>query len=214
MTDQPSLGEGSWQRPGPPVPPPTPPLPSGPPPSGPTRGRGPLVAVAIVGALLLGATALGATLYVMERSAHSSTSRELARVKAEQRGAGQEREQLAVVREAGKRYAVDLSTYDHRELDSFVDKITKNATGEFAAEFKNSADALVEQIKATDATSKGVVSAAGIAELADDHAVTVVFLDQTVTNNNLAKPRTDPNRMRLTLVKQGGRWLIDSVELL
>lgn len=115
---------------------------------------------------------------------------------------------------AGREYATDLATYDYHDLNGNFTKITANATGKFAQQYKQVSDNLTKLIQQMQATSKGAVVQSGISAADTDHAVLVLFVDQTITNTNSPQPRVDRNRMRINLVHQEDRWLIDDVQLL
>ncbi|RRO14463.1 hypothetical protein EIL87_19985 [Saccharopolyspora rhizosphaerae] len=116
--------------------------------------------------------------------------------------------------EAATRYATDLSTYDHRHLDAHFAAVTAHAHGQFAQQYKQVSASLTELIRQNEALSQGTVLTSAAVEADQDRAVIALFVDQEVTNKNTPQPRLDRNRMRMTLVRQDDRWLIDGIELL
>lgn len=116
--------------------------------------------------------------------------------------------------DAGTKYATDLASYDFTNLAGNFTTVTANSTEKFAQQYKQVSDNLTQLIVQMKATSKGAVTQLGVVESDADHAVLILFLDQTITNTNSPQPRVDRNRMRLNLVKNGDRWLIDDVQLL
>lgn len=116
--------------------------------------------------------------------------------------------------DAGTRYATDLASYDFTNLAGNFTTVTANSTEKFAQQYKQVSDNLTQLIVQMKATSKGAVTQLGVVESDADHAVLILFLDQTITNTNSPQPRVDRNRMRLNLVRNGDRWLIDDVQLL
>ncbi|SFB28961.1 Mce-associated membrane protein [Amycolatopsis marina] len=159
-----------------------------------TRWRRPRVLLAV----LLIAVVLGGAVFVAVRYL-SLRSTETAR--AEALGAATE-------------FATNLSSYDFNDLEGNFSGVTENATGRFAEQYSQVGANLTELIKQHKAVSEGTVLAAGAVEAEDDHAVVLLFVDQTITNTNSPQPRVDRNRMRMTLVRQDGRWLVDDVKLL
>ena len=123
-------------------------------------------------------------------------------------------EARAAALQAAREYAVALTSYDHKTLVDDFDKVSSNATGQFAKEYKQVSANLTQLIKKHKAVSKGTVVAAGLVSGDTDRAVVLLFVDQTITNTNIEKPRVDRNRMRMTLRHDNGRWLIDDVKLL
>lgn len=116
--------------------------------------------------------------------------------------------------DAGTRYATDLASYDFNNLAGNFTTVTANSTEKFAQQYKQVSDNLTQLIVQMKATSKGSVTQLGVVESDADNAVLILFLDQTITNTNSPQPRVDRNRMRLSLLKSGDRWLIDDVQLL
>lgn len=160
----------------------------------PARWRRPRVLLAVLlGALLLGAVVFLAVQYLGLRSAESA--------RAEVLGAATD-------------FATNLSSYDFNDLEGNFNGVTENATGRFAEQYTQVGANLTELIKQHKAVSEGAVLAVGAVEADDDHAVVLLFVDQTITNTNSPQPRVDRNRMRMTLVQQDGRWLVDDVKLL
>lgn len=120
----------------------------------------------------------------------------------------------ASAQEAAKRYATDLSTYDHTHLDSNFAAVTANAHGQFAQQYKQVSASLTELIRQNQAVSRGTVLTAATVEADQNRAVIALFVDQEITNKNNPEPRIDRNRMRMTLIQEEDRWLIEGIELL
>ncbi|MCP2251638.1 Mce-associated membrane protein [Prauserella aidingensis] len=115
---------------------------------------------------------------------------------------------------AAERYAVDLSSYDHKDLDGNFQAVERNATGRFGQQYRQVSDNLTKLLQQHKATSEGNVVRAGVTEADADHAVVLLFVDQTISNTNTEQPRVDRNRMEMTLVHRDDRWLVDKVTLL
>ena len=51
-----------------------------------------------------------------------------------------------------------------------------------------------------------------------DRVVVLLFVDQTTVSNRLDRPKTDQNRVRLTMVRstsdEGPTWLVEQVDAL
>ncbi|GAA4880090.1 hypothetical protein [Saccharopolyspora cebuensis] len=163
---------------------------------GPARGRRRVrprtIAVAVVLLALLGAVGL---LGFQVRQAQVAEG---------QRGA---------VLGAARRYAVDLSSYDHTALERNFQKVSANASGRFAEQYERISTALTELIRQQQAKSEGFVLEAGLVEMTGERAVVALFVDQKITNLNSPEPRIDRTRMRMTLQREGDRWLVDDIRL-
>ena len=62
------------------------------------------------------------------------------------------------------------------------------------------------------ATSNASVAAAGVSQAGPNTVDVLVFVDQTVTNTQLQHPRLDRSRIKVTMVKVNGRWLVDNLQ--
>lgn len=119
----------------------------------------------------------------------------------------------AEVATAANDLAVDLTTYDYRELESNFKKVEEFSTGAFAKKYKDASGQLTTLLTQNKAISKGRVLHVGVSEISDDRAVVLVFVDQTINNLN-TKDRIDRNRMVLTLLDEDGSWKLDDVKLM
>jgi Mce-associated membrane protein len=111
-------------------------------------------------------------------------------------------------------YAVDLTTYDHAHLDADFQKVLANSTGSFRAQYTEASQTLRDLIAKFQATATGKVLETAVLSADTKHATVLLFVDQTVTNTNSKDPRVDRSRMKMSLDKQGGKWLISSLDLL
>lgn len=116
--------------------------------------------------------------------------------------------------DAGKQYALDLTTYDFRDLNGNFNAVTQNSTEKFGKQYKQVSDSLSSLIQQYQATSKGTLVKQGVVEADEDRVVLAMFVDQAITNTNSPQPRVDRNRMQMTLVRTGDRWLLDDLQLL
>ncbi|MGQ0464580.1 MAG: hypothetical protein ACT4QG_04585 [Sporichthyaceae bacterium] len=116
---------------------------------------------------------------------------------------------------AANGYAVDLTTYNHSRLEADFQKVLDNSTGTFRSEYTAASASLRELIAKFKATATGkVLDSAVVLSSDEDNAVVLLFVDQTVANSNSKEPRVDRSRMKMGLEKQGGRWLINALDLL
>ncbi|MPZ00218.1 MAG: hypothetical protein GEU97_19975 [Actinophytocola sp.] len=157
------------------------------------RGRGVVLALVLAVVVSLGAAGTFGVLWWSERGQDA------------QRG-----EVLALA----ERLAVDVTTYDYRKIEENFDRVVAQSTDKWAEVYRDErSEQLAKVIVEGKATSEGTVRDAGIAELSEDRAVIVAFVDQTITNVHTPQPRIDRNRMRLVLRKIDGEWLLDRYDL-
>ena len=101
-------------------------------------------------------------------------------------------------------------SYDYRHLASDFHHAEGLLTAHFRKQYDKTTAAGVEPLaQKYQARSSAQVTAAGAITTSVDRVVVLVFVDQTVTNSQLAAPRLDRSRIDVTLVHQAGRWLID-----
>lgn len=124
-------------------------------------------------------------------------------------------EQAAVpeeARQAAMRFAVDLGTYDYRDPAGNFELVAVRSTDNFARQLVEITDALGPTLQQTRAVSTATVAAAGVLSSDGNRVVVDLYLDQTIENANTESPRTDRNRMEVTVVHVGDGWLLDQVE--
>ena len=172
-------------------------VPVPPPPSTPARRRPggllPLVAVAVVVALAVTAALL------------------VVRVRAEGRAEAARGDAVAAAEEA----AVALLSYDHRHLGRDFRAARDVLTGSFAADYAQTTRKVVRptarEVKAVvtaDVVASSVVRAEG------DRVVVLLFVDQTTTSTRLDGPKVDLDRVRMTMSRADGRWLVGGLDAL
>lgn len=120
--------------------------------------------------------------------------------------------------EAARERTVALTSYDHRTLDQDVAGVLATATGAFEQEYTSTVAQLRETFVSTQVVATSEVRAAGLEGEVDpteqgERAVVVVAVDQVIAAAG-AEPRTETNRLRMTLVRPDGTWLVEAVERL
>jgi Mce-associated membrane protein len=115
---------------------------------------------------------------------------------------------------AARTYAVQLATYDYHHLAADFGVVEQHSTAAFKQSFVQSSQALSTVLTQYHATATATVKAAGLTAASTSRAVAVVFVDQNVTNSRQKGPTTDASRVQIVLVRHGGGWLIDHVNLL
>ncbi len=115
---------------------------------------------------------------------------------------------------AARTYAVELASYNYRDLHRDFSTVASNSTPSFRRTFAESSDALKSTLSKYKATAVASVESAGIVSASTSRAVVLVFLDQKIANSTQTKPTTDRSQVEVTVVSSGGRWLVDQVKLL
>lgn len=120
--------------------------------------------------------------------------------------------ETAATKEAS-RIAVSMTSYDYRSVEEDFAWIEKDGTDSFQDKFGESTKPIRQLIARTRATATGKVSdAAGNAEDVD-HVEVLLFVDQQLERASDKQPTVDSNRVVMQMVREGGRWLVDDVEL-
>jgi len=115
---------------------------------------------------------------------------------------------------SAEKYAVDFGSYDYARLDHDFQLVSSHLTKSFADKYAQISQQLKSVIVKYKGRSTATVQGAGVTSVTGKQAVVVLFLDQTVTTTQSAKPRVDRNRLTMTLQRQaGGGWLISDLEL-
>lgn len=110
-------------------------------------------------------------------------------------------------------YTTVFATYDYRHLDRDFAVTESHAVNPFLDQYRKETAQIRDQLVKAKSRSTGKVRSAGIVSLHGSTAVVDLFLDQTISNAGSSQPRTDPQRVQMTLVRRDGTWLISDVVL-
>jgi Mce-associated membrane protein len=120
----------------------------------------------------------------------------------------------ASVLTAAKRYAIDFTTYDYKNLDAGFRRTEAELTGDFKHQYVSTTAALKQTIIKYKAKATSVLQAIAVQSLTPNDAVVIAFVDQTITNTTSTTPQVDRNRMQMTLHRAGSDpWLITNLQL-
>jgi len=114
---------------------------------------------------------------------------------------------------AAKEAVVSMTSYDYKTLDEDFSWVDAAGTAKFRkhyAEVSGPVKKLVTQMKAS---AKGSVVASAVDVKDTDRVTVLLFVDQTLTNPGQAERGLDQPRVSMSMVRQGGRWLVDDVQL-
>jgi Mce-associated membrane protein len=110
-------------------------------------------------------------------------------------------------------YAVNLTSYDYRNIDKDFARVLDGTTGDFKDQFSKDSDALRPLVTKYEATAKGKVVESAVKSANDERAEVLLFVDQTISNTTRKEPRVDRSRMVMTLIKVDDRWMIIELQL-
>jgi len=128
--------------------------------------------------------------------------------------AATERARSAALAAAGS-HAQAILSYDHRTLDADFARAQQVITGSFKDEYAETTSKVVRPTATQyKAVVKAEVTSAAVVRATGERVVVLLFIDQTTTSTRLTKAKRDASRVRMTLVRSGGRWLVSAVDAL
>jgi Mce-associated membrane protein len=113
---------------------------------------------------------------------------------------------------AAQHDAVSILSYDYRHLDRDFAAARKALTGSFGRDYQATTSKLVRPgARQYHVVVRAEVAAESVVSATAEQVVVLLFVNQTTTSTRLAGPRVDLNRVRLTLVRVDGSWLVNNV---
>jgi Mce-associated membrane protein len=127
----------------------------------------------------------------------------------------QHQKEVAVAQalDAARKYAITLTNIDTKAIDQTVADILDGSTGEFKDLYTKSASQLRQLLVDNQAVTRGHVVESAVKSASPNKVQVLLFVDQSVTNLAFPKPRIDRSRVRMTMEKVDGRWLVSRIEL-
>jgi Mce-associated membrane protein len=122
------------------------------------------------------------------------------------------RDQRAVLLQAGRQAALNLTTISYSEADADVKRILDSATGSFHDDFANRSQPFIELVKRTQSTTVGTITEAGLESQDGDQAQVLVAVSVKTSNAGAPQDQTKAWRMRITVQKVAGGEKASNVE--
>lgn len=120
--------------------------------------------------------------------------------------------------DTARKYAAEITTYDSSDYSDLDRRIREISTPAFTQMYIESSQDARKGSTEAEAVSTAKADNAGIMSLDDGKAVVLVTLDQTIKSPQTAQefPEGFPyqTRVKVTLVQQDGRWLMDDFAVL
>jgi Mce-associated membrane protein len=114
--------------------------------------------------------------------------------------------------------AGDILGYDYRSVEQSIRRARSETTGKFRRDYDSTASVLLPQSKQLKAIVQATVGSAAVMSATRDRVVVLLFVDQaTVKQQPGAKTpetRIDQSRVRMTMTKTGGHWLVSELAAL
>lgn len=115
---------------------------------------------------------------------------------------------------AAEKYAVALTSIDSHNIDKNVADILDGSTGEFNDKYAKSSGQHRQLVVNGRVTARGKVVESAIKSATTNKVQVLLMVDQSVSNLATPEPQLDRSRIKMTMEKVGGRWLVSKVELL
>lgn len=118
-------------------------------------------------------------------------------------------------RSAAVENVVDILSYDYRHLDDDFARGRDALTGKFADDYTETTSEVIRPSAVQyHAVVKAEVAKSGVVSGTANRVVVLMFVNQTTTSTRLDGPKVDLNRVRLTMNKVDGQWLVSDVDAL
>ncbi len=119
---------------------------------------------------------------------------------------------------AARTAAQDVLSYDYRSLDKDIAQARAETTGMFRTQYDDTAKQLLSQAAAVKAIVQASVGTAGVVSAGSDHVVVLLFIDQAsvkqLAGSATPTTRIDQSRVRMTMTRVHGRWLVSALSAL
>lgn len=106
---------------------------------------------------------------------------------------------------------VNLTTVSAKDSAESIRRLLAGAAPSFQKEFKASQSAFENALKNEKVVSKGVVDSAGLVSLGGNKATVLVAASATVTNTNTKSPETRTYRLKVSVERISGKWLVSEM---
>lgn len=100
------------------------------------------------------------------------------------------------------------------DASSSLDRVAEGATGDFREQYTSSRDRVEQKIRRNRSVLEGEVLYTGVVDVDGNSATVLAATSGTVTSRQTDnQPVVREFRLRLELVRQGGRWLTSDLEV-
>lgn len=116
---------------------------------------------------------------------------------------------------AARAHAQDLLSYDYRSLDSDFQRGLAATTGGFHSQYQQTTSQLVRpQATQQKVIVQAAVMNAGLISTDGDNANVLLFVDRVTTKAGQKKPTFNQDRVRMSMTKVNGKWLVSKLDAL
>lgn len=122
-----------------------------------------------------------------------------------------EHQHEAVLVEAARQGALNLTTVDYAHVDADVQRILDSATGDFRADFDQRAQPFIDVVRQAKSKTTGTVTAAGLESIDGDQARVLVAVS-VKTFGEQADPEPRRWRLRVDVQRDGDQVKVSNVQ--
>jgi len=119
---------------------------------------------------------------------------------------------------AARAAAGDILGYDYRSVEQSIARARADTTGSFRKEYDETAKKLLPESKQLKAIVQATVGSSAVMSASSDRVVVLLFVDQAtvkqVPGQTTPTTRIDQSRVRVTMSKVGGKWLVSELAAL
>jgi Mce-associated membrane protein len=119
---------------------------------------------------------------------------------------------------AARAAAGDILGYDYRSIDASIRRARASTTGAFRKEYDETAKKLLPESKQVKAIVQATVGSSAVMSASSDRVVVLLFVDQAtvkqVPGEKTPTTRIDQSRVRVTMTKVDGKWLVSELAAL
>lgn len=113
---------------------------------------------------------------------------------------------------AAEREVVALISVSSATSRQDLDRVRAGATGDFGRELARQSTAFTSALRDHSVHAQGRVVSSGLASLSGSRATVLVAATGTVSNTAATAPSSRTYRLRASLTRTAGRWLVSSLE--
>ncbi|WP_280266458.1 h domain protein [Nocardia wallacei] len=113
---------------------------------------------------------------------------------------------------AARRTVQAMFTYDFHTVDTELPKVGDSLTPTFRKDYlKLVNDVIAKGAKEKELSVQANTQAAGVVSADRSHAVVLIYLNQVTTSKDAPQGNVTPSRVRVSLDKEDGHWLVGQV---
>jgi Mce-associated membrane protein len=119
---------------------------------------------------------------------------------------------------AAKSEVHSILSYDYRSISTDIARAKLDTTGVFAHQYASTASQLLSEAQQVKAIVQATVGSSGVVSSAPNQVVVLLFVDQASVRQTSGKTtpttRIDQSRVRVTMSRVNGKWLVSDLAAL